>query len=496
MTLTAGGSLDKNVVFNVDLSAPPAQYINVTGGTLDLSTAVLTINVVNPQAGSFKIVNGSATYGAAPTLTGGGSYILSFHNGILTSFLPAPPPPPAPSPTLTPQQLAAQFGADPTVGQFFNPNNTGAALEIERALAEATPEQRVVMIEQLPDTSTQTQYVPQMLNTISTTLQQAPSFQNAAAPTFLSSNEEDAAAAGVSAGDLIKPHGVWISGSGFASYARQGVIKGYAGYKNKSHGSALGADLKLSDSWMGGAVVTRSGSIVNMCNYATGSKYTSDSTLATIYAMYLPNDRIFIRSSITYGTITNINNSQRIIGFTRNGAGGYTPVVRDAYGKYVSRLLSPDLTAGYRLSLSRSMSLIPTIGAQYVNILNGEYKETGADPWNMMVRQQPKAGVWYGVLGAELSSFVKVKETFVMPEIHATFKKALHGQNPLILSSFDGMAGVFVSKSKPSRKVSYILGGSVTMMGSQGLSVGLGYDASLSEKYVSHRGSVRLKLNF
>ncbi len=305
--------------------------------------------------------------------------------------------------------------------------------------------------------------------------------------------EEDARSDGVSAGDLVKPHGVWASGSAFMSYGRQGVIKGYAGYKNKSSGGSLGLDLKLSDRWMGGAALTYSKSVVDMCNYAAGSSYKTDSTMLTLYGMYLPTQRLFIRGSITYGIMENTNDSLRVLRYNKIKK-DYIRVTADAYSKYKSNILSPDVTIGYRFGSRVAFS--PSIGINYLRSTSKSRTESGAAPWNMRTRQKPKSGIWAGTLGLGLSTSFKWQDTFFMPEVHVSFRRTLYGQNPLSLVSFEGSSAVYVSKSKPTKKVGYSLGTSVTMIANKALNIALGYDASLGQKYVNHRGFVRVKLSF
>ena len=487
-----GSLLDgaKNGNITINVTETDGNIVVAEGKTLNMSNAAsmnITVSGNALEASLIQLFNARAKLNL-PTLintTSGWSFNNDGTYKLTANFAPTPSTTSDPAPTPEPTREVVRetifgqelIGTGPNIEALNSLISNATPQEKESIAAQLNSPANGAAIEITINNTILFELLPQLLET--------GSYSYYVEPLVTPDNDADE---GVSAGEARKSHGIWASGSGFIGKSSTGRIKGRSGSKTKTIGSSLGLDTKLSEHWMAGVAFTQSQSNTIMRNSAIGTKYNAKSVIATIYGLYNINKNWSMRGSVSYGQTTNRNNSLRLVRLRDTRA--------VARSQYDSKLISPEVSLNYRKALSKTTTFSSNLGVQYTYSTTTPYRESGAAPTNQKVRTKPKAGIWSGTFGLGLGSMFKVADISVMPEIHASFRRALRGQNPTTLIQFDGMSGFFTVKSKPTRKVAFGVGGSITVSSSGPVSLGIGYDASLSEKTIGHRGSLRLKVSF
>lgn len=514
LTLPHGGNLTGLTNINLTLNSLTTNitpYINITGGTLNLSDLQISItdNVgVGNSGAQFFIIGGSNNYSAAPNVTDNMLVTWTYNNatGILSSALDQ---------QAVNKVVGSLEAHIPNVANYFDLENTGDAFLAEYLIAGATMEEAQEIVAQLESTS---QDVAQSATINDATLDNIRNTLNRRTDDYLTdmlpSNELlSEAELGVAAGEEEdKSRRVWVSttktgksdmfsdsakfskfrisdlsASGFGGFSDLGRIKGAPGSRTKTYGCSTGIDTRVSERWMAGGAFTYTENTTTMHNALIGSTYYSKGWVATLYGLYNVTNSWSVRTGLSYGNTTNTNNARRLVKLPS--------VHRIAYAKYNSRFISPDVSMSYRISLPNRISFIPSIGMQYIYTNADPYNEIGARPLDMIVKKKPEKGVLSGNIGLSFSTSFKIGDTLIKPEIHGSFKRALRGRNPTTLSKLNGAAKFIRTRSHPTKKVTYAVGGSLTVAINKMLDMGVGYDASLGEKYRAHRGSLKVRVN-
>lgn len=513
LSLPSGGDLSGLTTLNLtvtSLASNTTPYINVTSGNLHLSN--LRINItdsigVGSSGAQMRFIGGANDYVGTPDIVGSRIATWTYNNktGILSAAFDKA------AIDKVVYELKKEISG---VENYFDEGNTGDAALAMDLIANATPEEAKEIVAELQSVS---QDVAQSATFNDATLDNVRNIIDQQTNNYFNDtqNEDLLAQAdlGVSAGEEEdKSRRVWISktktgrvdaisdpakfskfrltglsASGFGGFSDLGVIKGASGNRTKTYGATTGIDTRISERWMAGGAFTYTENNVAMHNALTGSTYSTKSWVATLYGLYNITNSWSLRAGLSCGKNTSINNAKRLVRL---------PGVRMiAYAKYNSRFLSPDVSMSYRISLPKKINFVPSIGLQYTYTISDPYTEVGAKPLNMTVKKRPETGVLSGNIGLSFSTFFKIGETLIKPEIHGSFKRALRGRNPTTHSKIDGAARFIETKTHPTKKVIYSVGGSVTVATSKTLDLGVGYDASLAEKFIGHRGSLKVRIN-
>ena len=140
-------------------------------------------------------------------------------------------------------------------------------------------------------------------------------------------------------------------------------------------------------------------------------------------------------------------------------------------------------------SLSASL-LTPMAGLEFAHYGKSKATETSALTTRVInVKALNKVAAILGLkASSEMSGFT--------PEVHAFMNYDLtnKAQVASVKLGADGTVDIASPYAKPAR-ASFNLGTSVSTE-HEGVEYGVGYDATISNKYVAHQGSIKLRLNF
>ena len=291
---------------------------------------------------------------------------------------------------------------------------------------------------------------------------------------------------GVSSGDEdgLYRSGLWAQG--FGSRAIQKLAKGRAGYKSTSMGGVIGADTLANDYLRVGIAGIHADSNVKMRDQKRGDKISAKSWMMSIYGVYEINQNLFTRAIATFGNTNVTTRENKPIPVV--GAAGTMST-----GKYTSQSYSIDAAVGYRHNLAENLAIIPEVGLRASVFNDGGYSETGGSTNRTVTKRN---GTNYlAIAGATVSSNLMLGEAEFSPSIHARVMQDIGGKNPEVSSKMNGSFITQTTKSKAISKTSFQAGVDVSARYGM-MEYGLGYDANISKKFLSHSGALKLRVSF
>lgn len=288
---------------------------------------------------------------------------------------------------------------------------------------------------------------------------------------------------GVGAGDENSGINLGVWGEGFASRATQKARKGDAGFKVNTGGGTVGVDAMVSDRTVLGLAATYSASTVKFQDQKSGDKAKLTNMMFSVYGTHDLGNSWFVRGIAGFGTGSIKSDAQRVTG---NG----TKDVASA--KYDSLAFSFEGGVGYDYKLSDSTSLVPALALRYTNVNEGGFTEKGS-AFNRTVTKKSSDKIT-GIFGASVLSSMDLNGSVVTPEAHAYVNYDLKSKKPKIDVKLDGLSKAIDVTGAKLEKLSYNLGTSLTAR-SGAVEYGAGYDARLASKYVSHQGTLKVKVD-
>ncbi|MDC0865201.1 autotransporter outer membrane beta-barrel domain-containing protein [Rickettsiaceae bacterium] len=289
---------------------------------------------------------------------------------------------------------------------------------------------------------------------------------------------------GTSAGEgsdsLNQPYGVWIR-SGMAQSAQKayGSIPSSTLHKE---GTKLGAEAKIGNASISASLgynqaFSRAQSSVNKIK-------TYDGHIVMVYDL---ENNIFINSHINYG-VTNSKDTREI-----DRQGGNSEF---ATGKTSGDLFGGGVGIGYKYTTNydQNLHLTPDVGIFYGQSTTKAYKEKAND--GLYVRNIGKANHSHAyALFNVAAHYYWIEPTyFIAPKAHIRVRHNIHRKsNPVAINTHDRDLMI----AHPSRaKTSYTFGVATTFAHSKAYEITLGYDLSVSKKFHSNVGYLKLKLDF
>ena len=82
----------------------------------------------------------------------------------------------------------------------------------------------------------------------------------------------------------------------------------------------------------------------------------------------------------------------------------------------------------------------------------------------------------------------------ISPEVHGIVNYDFKGKAPRINATFDGLAAPLPSKTSKPTRTFFNVGTSVTT-NYQMMEYGVGYDATIGNKFVGHTGTMKVRIN-
>ena len=287
-------------------------------------------------------------------------------------------------------------------------------------------------------------------------------------------------ASGVGAGEERK-FGAWITP--MYGTSTQKATGTNAGYRLKSVGGTIGIDTEAnSDLTLGLA-----GSFVKTDVKYKGraaDKTKIDTYMLSIYGIQQLTDFWFMQGYASYAT-SKVKNSE-----SRNLANNVTEIAR---GSFDTTSYSGELLAGYNIKMNEA-TVTPMLGASYININDGGYKETGTANQNLTIRKKSASKI-DAIVGIRAQMTSNMSGMEITPEIHGFVRHSLLSKHAKVIAEHTGLANNFTPKSAKDQKTTYNLGIGVNT--ASGIyEYGVGYDLTMANKMIGHQGSLKIRLNF
>jgi len=287
-------------------------------------------------------------------------------------------------------------------------------------------------------------------------------------------------AIGVSAGDesTKKIQGVWVKGT--YSSSKKVSNNGVSSYKGNSIGGTVGIDFELNDQNLLGLAYSnmKSGFKYNLI----GNKINGNSHIFSLYSSHQLNYKLMLKTMFSAG-VNKINTKRLAVGNIANG-------------KIKNRSYSSETNLSYKINTDQDLFIIPNIGLRYANYKDSAYSEYGAGVHNISVKAKSN-NTFSAIAGINLMMYKKPSENLlIVPSLHASMQGYLNNNNDKIKAKFAWMDGYFENSiiSKKSEKISYNLGGGITMKQKNNLEISANYNCNLYNKYQNHQGAIKLKI--
>lgn len=284
---------------------------------------------------------------------------------------------------------------------------------------------------------------------------------------------------GVNAGDQHSSlSNAWISG--FMERATQKSRGSAIGYKSKVEGGTLGLHVPVSDSIMLGTAVNTSKNDTKPGGHKTGSKILTNVYSLALYGIY-NYDPIVVQLH------TNASKS-----FVTARERNILSTMSD--GKYNNMSYHTEIMGSYRIKASESIAISPTLGVNYSKsdkVSYTEYNNSGGVNRGISIKASNSCSGIFGTrvrVAHDLSDANKLTSKF---DAFAYYNFKPKGASTTL--SVDGISFPIVHNAVKAPRLSYRLGAGLDMnVGS--MEYGIGYHAQMQTKFVSHQGSIKVKV--
>ncbi|WP_342225200.1 autotransporter outer membrane beta-barrel domain-containing protein [Rickettsia endosymbiont of Urophora cardui] len=283
------------------------------------------------------------------------------------------------------------------------------------------------------------------------------------------------------ASSIVGDHtGFYISP--FIGKTIQQEIASRSGYHSKNRGAIIGYDIRTNDSILLGFNFTKANSKIKFRNNKLGDTASLKGNFYSLYGLYTPSDQnIFISTIGIYG-ISDIKSSAK------------RPDSQIATSNHKAYSNIMQVMFGYNYKPISSLSIKPIFGIKYSKIRDASYREYGAGAYNLAL-SGTKSLELETITGLKLSnSSVHASSISITPEMHCFLHKNIKSKNPNITAKFLD-EGALLSSGPINRSKLVLSYGAGLNVAAKNLEIGLFYNGNKARKYMSHAGSIKLKIN-
>ncbi len=297
---------------------------------------------------------------------------------------------------------------------------------------------------------------------------------------------------GVAAGD--EPidnvaYGVWFKPLYVDTH--QSEKGGVAGYKARTVGTVIGLDTLANDNLMIGAAIGLAKTDVKHQNYKRGDKTTIDSLSFSLYGAQQLVANFFIHGNAIFSVNQVKNRSQRYV-FDKNGNRN----TQIASANYSNMTFGGNFMVGYDASLMDGLLVTPMAGLSYLKSSDESYKESGTTFANRQVYSKFSDRTDF-IGGAKLMGYtMNLADLIVYPEAHAFVIQKIGGRLSKTQYQLEGQVNPYITPSDKTARTTYNLGLSGTIRPDTKMEYGIGYDLNIAKKFISHQGTLKVRLNF
>lgn len=270
--------------------------------------------------------------------------------------------------------------------------------------------------------------------------------------------------------------GLWSSG-----FITKGKGSKNNNSKYKQEGLIIGVETIIADENIIGFAYTKA-RIKSKNNYRLlPSERDIEGHLFSIYGKYFFNTDYYLSSSLQSGKLH---------------IKSYQGTVNRYYGKTRGEMLSGKVDLGYNYFYGNGIFVNPRIGVAYFNSKIKGYSEHNLLNQNINIsplylRRLSGAGV------VELSKAVEKDKYKFISTIYAGLEGMINKKNGVVvISGLDNAFNNIVVKGKTKEKLNYNMGGRFGALSKCGLlEFNIGYQANIRSNFLSHTGSLKLKVN-
>jgi outer membrane autotransporter protein len=280
---------------------------------------------------------------------------------------------------------------------------------------------------------------------------------------------------GLASGEVLETYGAWIKGN-FGT-GTQRAFKNESGYSYTQKGITIGVDTG-DESMVGVAYSFFQNDVKNKTSASTKDKINTH--MVSVYGLYSVEPEMFVTGQVTYG-ISQVHKT-RATGDVGNHA---------AKAKAKGNTMTARAEVGYIYELDNSISVVPSVGFAHTSVAVNGYSEKG-EGFNRKIAKRTSTRA-SGLVGISLKHLFQPDFS---QEIHANLDYAFSAKNPETkITLVDGLTPLTTPSEKASKAYCNI-GGSVKVNVVDMLDIIAGYDLGLSNKFISHTGTLKLRINF
>ncbi len=149
---------------------------------------------------------------------------------------------------------------------------------------------------------------------------------------------------------------------------------------------------------------------------------------------------------------------------------------------------------GYEIKLQDGLTIVPTVGISYDEIRLGKFKDKGGrQEVEISSRKNRKMNA---LVGVNVSQAINMDGYTLVPSIHAGIEHALSTKSKAMkVTSVNDAADSTLMPQKKASKNTYITGAGIKLITAGKVEVGVNYDLVMREKFRSHNGSLKLRIN-
>jgi hypothetical protein len=280
-------------------------------------------------------------------------------------------------------------------------------------------------------------------------------------------------AGGTSSGDgFTQPVNLWVKG--FFSQGKQTATVDSPGFKTKHAGGVIGIDTMFNDSNIIGIAYSHTNLNATFSGKATKSEMKAH-VLTGYLATYI-TDAVFLNSQLKYGMIK-IKNS----GNSKMNTKGALWGIREELG--------------YEIKMENGLLLVPTIGLAYDEIKLNNFRDKGTrEDVEVSSKKNKRLNALAGI---NLAKVLDMGSYSLVPNIHIGIERALELKNQAIkVTALDESADTAILPQKKIGKNTLIVGGGIKLINTNKFEIGIGYDMIKRDKFRSHTGSIKMRVNF
>lgn len=421
--------------------------------------------VVNSGGYTWKV---SSVTGAGQTDTDGVSYGTGYTNIIITNSGTNAAGAASGTNGAGVKALAAYSGGNAAMTALSQAvNNLTSAAEIEKAGAQLRPSANGAT------TQAALGAVGQAVNTISV---RTDSVRAASA-------DMGGAASGVSSGEALRGLGMW--GQAFGSVATQDRRLGIDGYTADTYGVAFGADAKVAEPVRLGLSFAYARTGVDDAGAREGSGQTINSYIGSLYGTYSAS-RWYLDGALTYGHHT--YDGTRVI----NIAGAARQTAKSSYG---GNQYGAKAEVGVPFAVGSGIVVTPLAGLAYNHLRQDGYTEKDAAA-ALTVGSSSTDSVKSSLGAKAAATLARWRDWDVRPNARAVWSHEFNTKAHDQTSAYVDGGAAFTNTGTDAAGESFTLGIGLDLASVRNTTLSAKYDAGLSDRYVSHTGSLQARMEF